>query len=53
MDDTWFRAEDLREARKHFEKAFIERKLAENDNNVAKTAEAIGVERSYLYKKLK
>ncbi|CAB5086987.1 Nitrogen regulation protein NtrX [Olavius algarvensis associated proteobacterium Delta 3] len=53
LDDKWFHAEDLREARKHFEKAFIQRKLAENDNNVAKTAEAIGVERSYLYKKLK
>jgi len=53
LDDMWFQAEDLREARKHFEKAFIERKLAENDNNVAKTAESIGVERSYLYKKLK
>ena len=53
IDDMWFRAHDLREARKHFEKAFIERKLAENNNNVAKTAEAIGVERSYLYKKLK
>jgi len=53
LDDMWFQAGDLREARKHFEKAFIERKLAENDDNVAKTAEAIGVERSYLYKKLK
>ena len=36
-----------------FEKEFIKRKLIQHGNNIIKTAEAIGVQRSYLYKKLK
>jgi two-component system nitrogen regulation response regulator NtrX len=36
-----------------FEREFIKRKLTQHSNNVAKTSEAIGVQRSYLYKKLK
>ena len=43
----------LKEARKEFEKEFIKMKLIENKNNIRKTAEAIGVGRSYLYKKIK
>jgi two-component system nitrogen regulation response regulator NtrX len=43
----------LKTARTAFEKEFIRRKLAENDHNVTKTAKAIGVERSYLHKKIK
>jgi two-component system nitrogen regulation response regulator NtrX len=51
--EAFFAADGLKEARKRFEKAFIERKLAENDHNVSKTAEQIGVERSYLHRKIK
>ena len=51
--DALFGTDDLKEARKHFEKAFIEQKLAENDQNVSRTAEQIGVERSYLHRKIK
>ena len=43
----------LKEAKKVFEREFIKRKLLKNNNNVTKTAKAIGVERSYLHKKLK
>ena len=43
----------LKEARNHFERNFIIHKLQEYDGNVSKTAEAIGVERSNLHKKLK
>ena len=48
-----FEIETLKDAKKAFEKAFIQSKLMEQDNNVTKTAEAIGVARSYLHKKLK
>ncbi len=43
----------FKDARKAFEKEFIQRKLLQNENNITKTAEAIGVDRSYLHKKLK
>jgi two-component system nitrogen regulation response regulator NtrX len=51
--DALFAADGLKEARRLFEKTFIERKLAENDHNVSRTAEQIGVERSYLHRKIK
>jgi two-component system nitrogen regulation response regulator NtrX len=43
----------LKGARLAFEQAFITRKLMQNRNNVTKTAEAIGVGRSFLHKKIK
>ncbi|MDY6973746.1 MAG: sigma-54 dependent transcriptional regulator [Thermodesulfobacteriota bacterium] len=43
----------LKEARSAFEKIFIETKLQKFDGNVSQTAEAIGVERSSLHKKIK
>ncbi|MFQ5441549.1 MAG: sigma-54-dependent transcriptional regulator [Thermodesulfobacteriota bacterium] len=43
----------LKEARRVFEKEFILRKLKSNGGNIARTAEAIGVERSHLYRKIK
>jgi len=43
----------LRDARATFEKEFIIRKLKRNNGNIAKTAEAIGIERSHLYRKIK
>ncbi len=48
-----FEIESLKDAKKAFEKAFIQNKLMERDNNITKTAKAIGVARSYLHKKLK
>jgi len=51
--DRLFTIDNLKEAKKVFEKTFIQRKLEEQDHNVTKTAEAIGVARSYLHKKLK
>ncbi len=44
---------NLKEAKLAFEKEFINRKLIQHRNNVTKTAEAIGVGRSFLHKKLK
>lgn len=44
---------DLKEAREHFEKEFIRSKLIENNWNVSKTAEEIGLERSNLHRKIK
>jgi two-component system nitrogen regulation response regulator NtrX len=43
----------LKEARLAFEQAFITRKLMQHRNNVTKTAEVIGVGRSFLHKKIK
>ncbi|MBG0776017.1 MAG: sigma-54-dependent Fis family transcriptional regulator [Desulfovibrionaceae bacterium] len=44
---------DFKAARAEFERAFLEAKLREYGGNVAQLAEAIGMERSYLYRKLK
>ncbi|MDZ4821123.1 MAG: sigma-54 dependent transcriptional regulator [Planctomycetota bacterium] len=46
-------AATLREARSDFERAFILKKLEESDWNISKTAEAIGIERSNLHRKLR
>lgn len=46
-------AATLKQARTDFERAFILDKLEENFWNVSKTAEAIGIERSNLHKKMK
>jgi len=43
----------LKEARNEFEKVFIETKLRESKGNISQTAEAIGIERSSLHKKIK
>ncbi len=43
----------LKEARKEFEREFISRKLKEFGGNISKTAEAIGIERSHLYRKIR
>ncbi len=53
VESQLFIIDFLKDAKKAFEKAFIQKKLLQHDNNVAKTAESIGVKRSYLYKKLK
>jgi two-component system nitrogen regulation response regulator NtrX len=43
----------LRDARAEFERAFITRKLREFSGNVSRTADAIGVERSNLHRKIR
>lgn len=45
--------EDFKLARSKFEAWFLDNKLKEYDGNISKLAEAIGLERSYLYRKLK
>ena len=48
-----FLSHSLKDAKKAFERAFIKRKLLQNKDNITNTAKEIGVERSYLHKKLK
>ena len=43
----------LKDARREFEKRFIMQKLMENEENISKTAEVIGIERSNLHRKIK
>ena len=43
----------FREARAQFEKEYILNKINEYDGNISKTAESIGLERSYLHRKIK
>lgn len=43
----------FREARAQFEKEYLLRKISENSGNISKTAEVIGLERSYLHRKIK
>ncbi len=43
----------MQEARTTYERDFILKKLEENQGNVSRTAEAMGMDRSHLYKKLK
>ena len=51
--ETLFGLPGLKEARQTFEKQYIERKLDEFSHNVTHTAQAIGVERSYLHRRIK
>ncbi|ACU89924.1 sigma-54-dependent transcriptional regulator [Desulfomicrobium baculatum] len=44
---------DFKEARARFEEAFLRRELARADGNVARLSETIGLERTYLYRKLR
>jgi two-component system nitrogen regulation response regulator NtrX len=44
---------NFREARAKFEKEYLLKKIAEYKGNISKTAEAIGLERSYLHRKIK
>ncbi len=43
----------LKDARAEFEREFITRKLVEHGGNISRTADAIGVERSNLHRKIK
>ena len=50
---SYFSHKTLKEARDAFERDFIIKKLKENNWNISKTSEDIGVERSNLHKKIK
>ncbi|QDK44351.1 MULTISPECIES: sigma-54 dependent transcriptional regulator [unclassified Bdellovibrio] len=55
-DEKGFEMQDLstfRDARAQFEKEYLLRKINENGGNISKTAEVIGLERSYLHRKIK
>ncbi len=53
VEEKLFLNDSLRDAKKNFEREFIKRKMIQHNNNITKTAQAIGVKQSYLYKKLK
>ncbi|OQW52121.1 MAG: Fis family transcriptional regulator [Proteobacteria bacterium SG_bin7] len=44
---------DFRQARAQFEREYLKKKIEENNGNISKTAESIGLERSYLHRKIK
>ncbi len=52
-DSRFFSMKQLKDAKQAFEEEFVRRKLMLNLNNITKTAELIGVERTHLHKKLK
>ncbi|MDP6178512.1 MAG: sigma-54 dependent transcriptional regulator [Desulfatiglandales bacterium] len=45
--------DSFKKAKSRFERVFIEKKLREFNGNISQTAEAIGIERSNLHKKIK
>jgi len=47
------KASTLYEARAQYEREFIISKLKENNWNISQTARLLGLERSYLYRKMK
>jgi two-component system nitrogen regulation response regulator NtrX len=53
VEPLFLQIDNLKEAKLVFEKEFIKRKLEHYQQNVSKTAEALGVGRSYLHKKIK
>ena len=48
-----YQTSDFKEAKRRFEREYLYQKLTENEGNISKTAEYIGLERSHLHKKLK
>ncbi len=52
-EEPWFVCDNFKEARNLFEREFLRRKIAKFGGNISQTAEAIGLERSYLHRKLK
>ncbi|MDY7038344.1 MAG: sigma-54 dependent transcriptional regulator, partial [Thermodesulfobacteriota bacterium] len=51
--ESYLRVDTFKEAKGEFERAFIKKKLREFKGNISQTAEAIGIERSNLHKKIK
>jgi two-component system nitrogen regulation response regulator NtrX len=53
QQESWCAMDSFKMAKMDFEKQYIAKKLQENEGNISKTAEAIGLERSNLHKKIK
>jgi two-component system nitrogen regulation response regulator NtrX len=51
--EAFFQERSLKEARREFEKAYIQKKLAENHNSISETADSIGMEKSHLRRKIR
>jgi two-component system, NtrC family, nitrogen regulation response regulator NtrX len=51
--DSIFTHNSYRKAKMEFEKKYILKKLQENEGNISKTADTIGLERSNLHRKIK
>jgi two-component system, NtrC family, nitrogen regulation response regulator NtrX len=52
-EDPFSPGRTLRDGREIFERQFILRRLAEHGHNITRTAEALGLERSHLHRKIK
>jgi two-component system nitrogen regulation response regulator NtrX len=52
-DEDDYSSDSFREAKMDFEKQYLAKKLREFEGNISKTAEAIGLERSNLHRKIK
>jgi len=48
-----YEEQSFKDAKKSFEKEYLQQKLNENNGNISQTAEQVGMERSHLHKKLK
>ena len=48
-----YRFPSFKEATEAYQREFIARKLAESDGNISKAAEAMGVDRSHLHRRIK
>lgn len=53
VSNIHYNYDSYREANEAYEKEFISRKLIEFQGNITRTAEAIGIDRSYLYRRMK
>ena len=53
MPNIHYNYDSYREANEAYEKEFITRKLIEFQGNITRTAEIIGIDRSYLYRRMK
>jgi two-component system nitrogen regulation response regulator NtrX len=51
--DSQYEKLSLREAKKDFEKGLIINRLMKNKMNITRSAESLGIERTYLHKKIK
>ena len=48
-----YEAATFKDAKRYFEKEYLQQKLHKNNGNISQTAEQVGMERSHLHKKIK
>jgi two-component system nitrogen regulation response regulator NtrX len=53
QEDLYMNFNSLKNAKEHFEKKYILRKIKENNYNISETARELKIERSHLHRKLK